>query len=158
MNIGSRRRGRRRLWKKGWPDHASLRCQVDVTVPFHDADPTGVTWHGNYFRYYDTARTALLAKLQFGYRQMAAAGQSWPIIDTRVRYRRSIPYGSHITVSAQLVEWEFRMVIYYQIWNDEGTLVNEAYTVQVPLSIPTESLNVGTPEALRTRVREIVKK
>ncbi len=156
MSLVSRRRGRRRLWRREWQDYADLKCQVHVTVPFHDADPTGVAWHGSYFRYYDTARTALLGKLRFGYRQMADDGQMWPIVDTRVRYRRSIPYGTRVTVSAQLVEWEFRMVIYYQIWDDEETLANEAYTVQVPLSTRTKSLTVGTPEALRVRIRETI--
>ena len=149
-------RTRRRLWQKRWPDHAALRVQVDVTVPFHDADPTGVAWHGNYFRYYDAARTALLAILRFGYPRMAASQQLWPIVDTRVRYRKSIPYGMVATVSAQLVEWDFRMVMYYDIRDDSGTLLNEAYTVQVPVSTSTESAVVGTPEVLRERIRELI--
>ncbi len=37
-----------------------LTSEIEVEVPFHDADPMGVTWHGNYFRYLETARSALL--------------------------------------------------------------------------------------------------
>ena len=49
---------RGRLWQKNWPEHAGLHAQVTLTVPFQDADPTGLVWHGNYFRYYDVARVA----------------------------------------------------------------------------------------------------
>ena len=159
MSGGAARRRHRRLWRKDWPDHAALRAQVRITVPFHDADPDGVAWHGNYFRYYDAARTALLATLRLGYAEVAsgAAGRKlWPIVDTRVRYRRSMPYGTVATVSAQLVEWTFRMVIYYEIRDTAGTLLNEAYTIQVPVSTVTASAVLGTPEVLRARVRELI--
>lgn len=150
------RRGRRSLWNKSWPDYPALRVAVDVVVPFQDADPTGVAWHGNYFRYYDAARAALLAKLDFGYRRMADVGQLWPIIDTRVRYRSSIAYGESVAVSAQLVEWDFRLVIYYEIRDRTGRLVNEAYTSQVPVSAKSEALVIGTPKTLRQRVRQLI--
>lgn len=148
--------GRRSLWAKAWPDHAALRAVVDVLVPFQDADPTGVAWHGNYFRYYDAARTALLAKLDFGYRRMAKVGQLWPIVDTRVRYRGSIAYGESVAVSAQLVEWDFRLVIYYEIRDHEGKLLNEAFTSQVPVSAKSEAMVIGTPKALRERVERLI--
>ena len=37
------------------PIAIDLSASVDITVPFHDADPAGVAWHGNYFRYFDDA-------------------------------------------------------------------------------------------------------
>ena len=150
----TKRRGR--LWNKAWPDHGCLRASVPVTVPFQDADPTGFTWHGNYFRYYDAARVALLDKLDFGYRQMAKIGQIWPIVDTRVRYIRSVPFGSTVTVAAQLVEWEFRLRIYYELLDEQGQRVNEAYTVQVPVTAPDESLIIGVPDLLRQKVAALI--
>ena len=156
MTGGRTRRLRRRLWHRGWPDYPGLRAEVELTVPFHDADPTGVAWHGNYFRYYDAARTELLAKLRISHRQMATNHRIWPIVDTRVRYSRSISYGTTVTVSGQLVEWEFRIVIYYEIHDNTQGLVNEAYTVQVPVSTHTDNIVAGTPEAFRTRICEII--
>lgn len=149
-----RRRGR--LWQKQWPDHGALKCTVPVTVPFQDADPTGFAWHGNYFRYYDAARVALLAKLDFGYRQMAGINQIWPIVDTQVRYLRSIPFGQTVNVSAQLVEWEFRLRMYYEITDDTGQRLNEAITVQVPVSAADESLIVGVPEQVQDKVAALL--
>ncbi len=148
--------GRRALWRKQWPDHPELLERVKLTVPFQDADPTGVAWHGNYFRYYDAARVALLSKLDFGYRQMAGRGQIWPIVDTRVRYLSSVPFGKEIEVSAQLVEWEFRMRIYYNVRDEAGNLLNEAYTIQVPVSARDESLIVGAPGDLVEKIEALI--
>jgi len=156
------RKRRRALWDKNWPDHSELRVEVDYVVPFQDADPTGMAWHGNYFRYYDKARVALLDKLDFAYRSMEAIGQFWPIVDTRARFAGSVAYDDPIKISAQLVEWEFRLRIYYQVHKANDTLVNEAWTVQVPVGmqagLPTsnELLIVGSPEALLQRINAII--
>ena len=150
----ARRKGR--LWDRSWPDHAGLRTVTEVTVPFQDADPTGYAWHGNYFRYYDAARVALLARLNFGYRQMAEIGQIWPIVDTRARYIRSIPFGTTITASAQLVEWEFSLRLYYELSDLDGKRLNEAYTVQVPVSAPDESLIIGVPDQVQQQVQKLI--
>lgn len=147
-----RRRRRGRLWEKTWADHAQLRTEVTVVVPFQDADPSGFAWHGNYFRYYDTARVALLAALDSGYLQMGRDGQIWPIIDTRVRYIKSTSFDAVLQVSAQVVEWEYALRIYYQIHDDQGTLINEAYTVQVAVDIESHTLMFGVPPSLRSRI------
>lgn len=158
------RKRRKALWDKSWPDHSELRVEVNYTVPFQDADPTGMAWHGNYYRYYDKARVALLEKLDFAYRSMEAIGQFWPIVDTRARFAGSVAYDDQITISAQLVEWEFRLRIYYQVHKADGTLVNEAWTVQVPVGmqagLPTsnELLIVGSPDALLERIDAIIDK
>lgn len=146
----------RSLREKHWPAHPALGASISLRVPFQDADPTGVAWHGNYFRYYDAARVELLRRLQFGYRDMSALGQIWPIVDTRARYLRAIPFGSSIDVQVQLVEWEFRLRMYYEIKDAQGTLMNEAYTVQVPVDAKTDRLIIGTPESLQIRIAELL--
>ena len=151
-----KRRRRGRLRDKAWPDHAALSVTVPVTVPFQDADPTGVAWHGNYFRYYDAARVELLKQIDFGYKQMAGRGQFWPIVDTRVRYIHSVPFGAEITVSAQLVEWEFRLRIYYEVLDAAGVRVNEAYTVQVPVAADSETLLIGVPLEIQARIEDLI--
>ena len=151
---GRNRRGR--LWEQGWADHAALRVEVPVVVPFQDADPTGFAWHGNYFRYYDTARVALLSRFDFGYFQMGDAQQIWPIVDTRVRYIRSAGFNSTLRVSAQLVEWEYRLRIYYQIHNTDEALINEAYTVQVPVEAATQTMLFGVQVSVQERVQALI--
>lgn len=147
---------RRALWQSSWPEHASLKQSTSVVVPFQDADPTGVAWHGNYFRYYDAARIELLASFNFTYRDMAAINQIWPIVDTQVRYLKSVPFGETLNVTAQLVEWAFRLRIHYELFNSTGQRVNEAVTVQVPVDARDESLLLGTPAHVVKRIETLI--
>ena len=63
-----------------------LEATVEVLVAYHDCDPAGVVWHGNYLRYFDKARCVLLDKINYGYIEMEKAGHVWPVIDANVRY------------------------------------------------------------------------
>ncbi len=151
----------RRLSRRKGADSRPLpRATVAVTVPFQDADPTGAVWHGNYFRYFDTARSALLGRLDYGYRAMAESGYVWPIVDTRVRYLASVQYGEAIEVTATLEEWEYRLRILYEIRNRYGRRVTEGYTVQVPVDAASGEMCFGLPTAMRqrlaARVREAI--
>ena len=111
-----------------------------------------MVWHGNYFRYYDLARIALLDAIEFDYRQMAAADQIWPIVETQVRYLRSVRYGETLRIEARMVEWEFRLRLHYLIYNETNQVVNEAVTVQVPVAAADERLIIGAPKSLCERI------
>ena len=62
---------------------------IELDVPFYDCDPMGIVWHGNYLKYFEVARAALLETVNFNYLAMAASGYLWPIIDIRVKYVHS---------------------------------------------------------------------
>ena len=74
------------------PMRIEATAAVELTVPFHDADPAGVAWHGNYFRYFDDARCALLERIGYTYRQMMDGGLYWPIVQAEVKYIRPLPF------------------------------------------------------------------
>lgn len=135
------------------PTRIELSASVDLTVPFHDADPAGVVWHGNYFRYFDDARCALLDKLGYSYRQMLDSGYYWPIVQADVKYTRAIPFDSRITVAARLQEWEYRLKIAYEIFDSEGYRTTTGHTIQVAVSAATGEMHIGTPDVLHERLR-----
>lgn len=139
------------------PD-GQLTATVTVAVPFQDADPSGAAWHGNYFRYFDAARCALLDRLEYGYRAMADSGYIWPIVDTRVRYLSRVGFDDVLEVTAALDELEFRMRIGYRVRDAAtGRRVAEAYTVQVPVDAASGEMCLGIPERLRERLRNRVR-
>ena len=41
----------------------AISASIDVTVAFHDIDIIGVMWHGHYLKYLETARWALMDRL-----------------------------------------------------------------------------------------------
>ena len=122
-------------------------------MPFHDADPVGVAWHGNYFRYFDHARCALLDRIGYGYRQMLDSGFYWPIVKASVKYIRALPFDSRITATARLLEWDYRLKIGYEILDSAGRRATTGQTVQVAVSAATGEMHIGAPAALRDRLR-----
>lgn len=121
-----------------------LRAEVTLTVPFHDADPAGMVWHGRYPKYFEQARCKLMALIGYGYREMAQTGFVWPVVDLHVRYGRPLRFSDRITVCAVLTEWEYRLAVEYRILR-EGQETTRGKTIQVPVEQATDELLIGCP-------------
>jgi len=132
----------------------TLSAEVELTIPFEDGDPMGVTWHGNYFRYFERARCELLDKIEFGYVAMIESGYSWPIVDTRVKFVRPTVFQQRVRVVATLDEYENRLKIGYVISDIEsGERVTKGYTTQVAVDNATNELCFVSPSVLIEKVR-----
>lgn len=130
-----------------------LSAEVMITTAFQDADPMGVVYHGNYFRFFEKVRHEMLEKIGYSYRDMMASGYVWPIIDTRVKYVKSIPYDHKIRVEATLTEWENRMRVDYVIYDAETNVrMTKAHTMQVAVSIETEEMCFVSPRVFTDKV------
>ncbi|RRJ82777.1 acyl-CoA thioesterase [Aestuariirhabdus litorea] len=126
---------------------------LELEIPFFDTDPMGVTWHGHYVKYFELARCELLKKIDFGYREMAASGFSWPVVDLRLKYVKPCRFGDRIRVSAQLAEYENRLRINYLIHNQAGNQVlTRGHSIQVAVD-GSGGLCLHSPEILLQRVR-----
>ncbi len=49
-----------------------LSHEIELSPAFHDLDPMDIVWHGNYAKYLEIARNALMAKFDYDYPQMRA--------------------------------------------------------------------------------------
>jgi len=129
-----------------------ISAQATVRIPFQDADPAGVVWHGNYFRYFETARLALLEEIDYGYRQMANSGYIWPIVDTRVKFILPVKFDETIRIEATLMEWEYRLKIAYKVFGENGECATKAHTIQVAVDAKSGELCMGSPSDLMKRI------
>ena len=130
-----------------------ISASVTLKAQFYDLDPMQVVWHGNYPRFLEQARCALLDKIAFNYAEMAQTRYVWPIVDMHVKYVQAARFGDRLRVQASLVEWESRLTINYlvsQAASDER--VARARTVQVAVEASTGVLQFATPGVLLERV------
>jgi acyl-CoA thioester hydrolase len=126
-----------------------FRSEVQIKVPFHDVDPMGVVWHGNYFRYFEVAREALLDQVNYGYREMKASGWVWPVVDTRVKYRSPLTFEQQVAVRARIEEYENRLRIGYEIIDiASGKLTTSGYTIQVAVDAVSGEMSFVSPPVL----------
>ncbi len=130
-------------------DKAIASSETELVVPFFDIDSMAIVWHGHYAKYFELARCALLETIDYNYEQMRASGYAWPIIDMRIRYARPATFGQKILVQAQLVEWENRLKINYQIFDKvSGTRLTRGYTSQVAVDMATHEMCFESPAIL----------
>jgi len=135
------------------PDVSKLKAQVEIEIPFYDLDSVNIVWHGNYAKYFELARCALLEKSDYGYDAMRASGYIWPIIDLQVRYIKAITFKQRIIVEATLKEWEYRLKIDYLIRDAQTQArLTKGTTVQVAVDMKTRELCLVSPSILFERL------
>jgi acyl-CoA thioester hydrolase len=131
-----------------------LQSQIEVEVAFHECDPLGVTWHGHYLAYFESARSALLHRIGYNFRQMTVSGYAWPIVELRVKYVKSTTFGQRLTVRAALEEYENGLKIAYTIADSaSGELVTKASTTQVAVEQERGEMCFVSPQIFLDKVR-----
>jgi acyl-CoA thioester hydrolase len=134
-----------------------LEAEVVIKANFFDLDPMEVVWHGNYARYLEEARCALLDEIGYNYDEMRESGFMWPIVEMRVKYVGPIRFKQEVRVIAKLVEYENRLRINYVI-RDLGTdkVLTKAQTTQVAVNIESEEMHLESPTILIDKVRSLL--
>lgn len=92
-----------------------LRKEIIVSPSFHDVDPMGVVWHGNYLKFFEKVREALFAELHFSYKEMMESGYTWPVIEVQIKYRHPAFLETPIVISAEVKTYENDLKIEYEI-------------------------------------------
>jgi acyl-CoA thioester hydrolase len=123
-----------------------LTTSLEVDVAFHDVDSMAVVWHGNYLKYLENARWALMDRIGHGYAEMVASGYAWPIIESHVRHVRAARFGDRLRVQASLVEWETRLAVNYLVVDAASSArVARGRTVQVAVDGKTGIMLFRSP-------------
>jgi len=124
-------------------------AELELQVQFYDLDPMQIVWHGNYVRYLEAARCALLDQLDYNYPQMQASGYTWPIIDLHLRYAHPATFGQRIKVRASIIEWENRLRIAYVITDSaSGRRLSRGTTTQVAVEMASGEMCFASPPVL----------
>lgn len=130
-----------------------LSHEIELTPAFHDVDSMDVVWHGNYVKYLEIARCALLAKFNYDYPQMKESGFLYPVVDMRLKYVGPALFGQKLRIRAEITEWENRLRMDYLIRDAAtGRKLNQAHTLQVAVSIATREMQFVCPPVLWERL------
>ena len=131
---------------------------TEFKVAFFDLDPMNVVWHGNYVKYMETGRCALLDKIGYNYTEMVKSGYAFPVTDIKVRYIKPLYFGEHAKIVSHLVEYENMIKIKYEIFNEKGELTTKAESTQMALNIQKMEAEFSCPEVFVNKVRAIAAK
>jgi acyl-CoA thioester hydrolase len=132
---------------------AIVSASAEATPQFYDLDPMNIVWHGNYPRFLELGRVAVMKKIGYNYEEMIESGYAWPFIELRMRYARPMKLDQPVRITAGIVEWENALRITYSIVDlTTGERVMRASSSQVALKIGTTEMLWVTPPILRERL------
>jgi acyl-CoA thioester hydrolase len=130
-----------------------LSASAEIVVPFHDLDPVAIVWHGNYVKYLEVARDALMNRIGYSHDEMRASGFVWPVVEMKLRYLQAARLRQTLRVRASISEYEDRLKIVYDISDAaSGRRLTRGHTVQVAVRLDTGEMLFRTPPVLREKI------
>lgn len=131
-------------------------AEARTVVQFYDLDPMKIVWHGNYPRFLELARGALLDLIGYNYPEMAASGYIWPIVDMQIKYVKPARLAQTLAIRAELIEYENRIKIGYRIRDEaSGELLTKAQTIQLCVHAETGELRLDCPPEFIAKVKAL---
>lgn len=132
-----------------------ITASVETIAQFYDVDAMKVVWHGNYVRFMEMGRAALLKKIGYSYYEMEKSGFEWPVVEMKFKYIKSIRLLQKIRIEATLDEYEFGMRISYKIFDSEtGELLNKAMSNQMAVDVQKQESLIVSPRCFTDKVKE----
>lgn len=137
----------------------TLSVRLSMEVAFYDVDSYRVVWHGNYPKYFEIARCKLLDKIGFTYADMEEIGHFYPVVDLHAKYIRPLRFEQKFEITAELKEWEHKLIIDYRIFDAVSRdVVTKGQTTQFAVKMPEEITQFDSPKQLIDRVDVALKK
>ena len=97
-----------------------ISAEIEISASFYDVDSMDIVWHGNFVKYLEDARCALLEKIDYDYNTMRENGYAWPVVSINIKYISPIRFMQKVKICATLDEYENCIKIKYAI-TDAGT-------------------------------------
>ena len=134
--------------------NGKLSIQLEFSVEFYDVDSMNIVWHGNYIKYFEKARCALLEKIGYGYPQMSASGYAFPVTDIRAKYIKQ-----KVRATATLEEYESILRISYILQDAQtGEVTTKGKSSQVAIKLDTKTTCFECPDILISKVQSLLDK
>jgi acyl-CoA thioester hydrolase len=116
-----------------------------------------IVWHGNYINYFERARCALLDKIGYNYIAMEESGFSYPVVDVRIKYVRSLHFGDTCRAKATLAEYENMIKIQFELYNAKtGKLTTKGSVTQMCIDMKTGETQFVLPKVWTEKVENLL--
>lgn len=136
-----------------------LSAEIEFSVDFYDVDSMNIVWHGNYIKYFEKARCALLEKIGYGYPQMKESGYAFPVTDIKAKYIKPLFFQQRVKAIATLEEYESILRISYLIRDVQtGEITTKGKSSQAAIKIDTGTTCFDCPEILLQKVKIAMEK
>jgi len=112
--------------------------ETSIRVRYGETDQMGYVYYGNYPLYYEVGRTEMLRSIGLSYCAMEEEGILLPVRSLNVKYIEPALYDDLLCLRVTLKELPSAKIhFYYEIFNEQGKLLNTGDTVLVFVNAQT---------------------
>ncbi len=110
-----------------------LKSTTEIEVRFHELDPLGIVWHGNYIKYFEIGREDFGVKHGLCYTDLKRESIATPVVSIQCDYKSYVRYGEKLTIETSFVNNPAaKIILKYKVLRSENKkLAAEGKTVQV---------------------------
>ncbi len=125
-------------------------AETQIRVRYADTDQMGYVYYGVYAQYFEVARVELFRSMGIRYKDLETQGIIMPVLELRTKYIRPARYDDLLTIKTTILEMpQMRIAFDYEVFNEQGTLLNVGTTRLVFVNQAT-----GRPCELPTALRD----
>ena len=107
-------------------------AETKIRVRYGETDKMGYVYYGNYPLYYEIARTELMRKFGYSYSKIEEMGIILPVKTLDIKYHLAAKYDDLLRIKTTIKELPgVRITFYYEIYNEQDELLNEATTMLI---------------------------
>jgi acyl-CoA thioester hydrolase len=134
-----------------------VSAEIEFSVDFYDVDSMRIVWHGNYVKYFEKARCALLTKIGYDYLEMEESGWAFPVTSVSAKYIRPLGFLDRVRAKAILTEYENCIKIKYELYNAKtGQLCTKGESTQMAVNMTTRESSMVCPAAFIAKVEALL--
>jgi acyl-CoA thioester hydrolase len=135
----------------------NVSAEIEFTVEFYDVDSMDIVYHGNYFKYFEKARCALLNKIGYDYREMKKTGWAFPVTSISAKYISSFSFQDRVRAKAILYEYENCLKIRYELYNAAtGQLCTKGESTQMAIDVASGESRFVCPRIFTDKVEALM--
>ncbi|MDN4074036.1 acyl-CoA thioesterase [Fictibacillus terranigra] len=85
---------------------------AEIQLTYADTDMMGIIYHGNYVKFLELGRSALIAEAGFDYLEMEQLGYYAPVYNLEITYKKPIRFGERVFVKTWIEENKRSRTVY----------------------------------------------
>ncbi len=122
--------------------------ETPIRVRYKDTDRMGLVYYGNYFTFFEVARSEFMRNHGYPYAQIEAEGYSLVVTEASAKYHANTKYDAQVIVKTMIYPLkEVRVRFEYRIFDEKGRLLVSGHTVHACLNADKKPVRI--PQKLK---------
>lgn len=127
--------------------------ETKIRVRYKDTDRMGLVYYGNYFTFFEVARSEFMRDFGYPYAQIEAEGYNLVVTEASSNYHANTKYDALVIVKTMIYPVKrVRVRFEYRVFDEKGRLLVSGHTVHACLNADKN------PARIPAKLKEIIER